>query len=171
MQRLAGRELPGNSAWIAAESLLSRDAPGDFNQAMMELGATVCVPGQPRCDVCPVREFCGTRGDLPRRRAAVRKTATVGYTLAVRGSSVLLVQRPRDAARMAQMWELPECRVNGVRPLLRLRHSITDTDYDVRVYRSNKTTAAGGGAWVPLASAGRLPLTGLARKILNRVVI
>ena len=48
------------------EELLSRQRPGDFNQAMMELGATVCLPRQPQCLLCPVSDLCATRGELDR---------------------------------------------------------------------------------------------------------
>ncbi len=44
---------------LAAEERLSRERPGDFNQAMMDLGATVCIPnGRPLCEDCPVSRFC-----------------------------------------------------------------------------------------------------------------
>ncbi len=62
MQRLTGRELTDQNYWQAAEELLDSSRPGDFNQAVMELGATVCAPGEPRCLSCPVLEFCASRG-------------------------------------------------------------------------------------------------------------
>ena len=63
----------------AAQDLLARNAPGDWNQAMMELGATVCTPKSPRCGECPVAGWCrarklGMREQLP---AARKKRATV----------------------------------------------------------------------------------------------
>ena len=61
-----------------AEELLARDEPGDWNQALMELGATVCTPRSPACDTCPVESFCRARAagvaqerPLPRTRSAV----------------------------------------------------------------------------------------------------
>src|SRR6266852_2892744 len=60
--RVFGDNLPEEDLWQAAENLLSRARPGDFNQAMMELGATVCLPRQPRCSICPVFDLCVTRG-------------------------------------------------------------------------------------------------------------
>jgi A/G-specific adenine glycosylase len=50
-----------------ADALVPTDAPADWNQAMMELGATVCRPRAPRCDACPVAARCATRGELPAR--------------------------------------------------------------------------------------------------------
>src|SRR5437899_12486419 len=58
VERVLGRAFGGslaeNDLWQAAEGLLSPSRPGDFNQAMMELGATVCLPRQPRCSICPL---------------------------------------------------------------------------------------------------------------------
>jgi A/G-specific adenine glycosylase len=52
--RVFGSSLAGERLWQTAEALLSPKRPGDFNQAMMELGATVCLPRQPQCSICPV---------------------------------------------------------------------------------------------------------------------
>ncbi len=62
--RVLGTGLAGETFWQTAEALLSRRRPGDFNQAMMELGALVCLPRQPKCSVCPVFSLCATRGEL-----------------------------------------------------------------------------------------------------------
>src|SRR6202451_3934202 len=64
LQRLSGSHLATPQIWQHAQQLLDPSRPGDFNQAMMELGATVCVPGEPRCLLCPVRKHCVTRGEL-----------------------------------------------------------------------------------------------------------
>ncbi len=57
-----------------ARCLLSKSRPGDFNQAMMELGATVCLPREPRCADCPIRRWCATQGEAPRAQASPRQT-------------------------------------------------------------------------------------------------
>src|SRR5208283_4378926 len=54
LQRLLGAMLPNHELWKQAEALLDHARPGDFNQAMMELGATVCAPRAPACLSCPV---------------------------------------------------------------------------------------------------------------------
>src|SRR5215471_3048121 len=61
LERLLGREDGKQAAWQRAETLLDRVRPGDSNQAMMELGATVCTPRAPQCLICPVNSFCVTR--------------------------------------------------------------------------------------------------------------
>ena len=160
--------------WSVAETLLSRARPGDFNQAMMELGATVCLPRQPQCSICPVYDLCATRGTHERPKRALRqKRREICYALDRRGSSIRLVQRSNRLSLMPGMWELPEIPMtisNGSRRSgLTLRHSITVTDYVVHVIENTADKVT--GQWVENQRIGRLPLTGLARKILRRAQI
>jgi A/G-specific adenine glycosylase len=81
---------------------------------------------------------------------------------------VFLVKRQKDASLMPGMWELPELpSANGTsEPYLTLRHSITVTDYVVRVSQAAAPDGS-AGRWVPKRRIATLPLTGLARKILR----
>ena len=169
--RVLGRELAEQQCWATAGELLDRRRPGDFNQAMMELGAMICVPGgEPLCSACPVAALCVSRGAAPKRRPSPRRKALLHYALARRNGSVLLRQRPLESALMPGMWELPERRARSQEPLLRLRHSITTTDYTVLVFPANGRSKS-GGRWVPLQRVERMALTGLARKILREAGI
>ena len=158
---------PPKDPWAAAQQLLSPSRPGDFNQALMELGATVCLPGQPECHRCPIRRLCATRGRGAPTPAAPRIRRVQSYLLALRDGQVLLRRRSADASLMPGMWELPERNGSRGRPLFVLRHSITNSDYRVTVVRGR----AGSGRWVPLGRLSRIPLTGLARKILRRASV
>jgi A/G-specific adenine glycosylase len=174
LQRLGGRAIPPQQAWRTAQLLITARRsgdfnPGDFNQAMMELGATVCLPGEPRCHECPVRRFCNARSALKTKsRAARASKRTVAHSLAVRNKKVLLVQRPATATLMAGLWELPASAlpVDTAMVLLRLRHAITTTNYTVLIV--DGTAAQNDGRWVPLRHVQRLPLTGLTLKALRR---
>jgi A/G-specific adenine glycosylase len=171
LERFTGQALNEKQYWQTAEALLDRGSPGDFNQSMMELGATVCLPGKPLCDICPVMDLCASRGAEVKREREARRKAVVKYALCTRDGSVLLQQRPQDSSLMPGMWELPSLRADvnrRSRPVLKLRHSITTTDYTVFVHASARSNA-GRGRWVNLSSAKRLPLTGLARKIVERI--
>ena len=155
--------------WEIAGQLLDRQSPGDFNQAMMELGALVCLPGQPLCHACPVADLCGARGPTEKAERPARRKAELHYALARRNGSVLLCQRNKNSSLMPGMWELPEIkamRQEGKLPLLKLRHSITTTDYTVFVHDEQRRSRQ-GDRWVPLRSIDRLPLTGLTRKIIR----
>ncbi|MGH9504237.1 MAG: A/G-specific adenine glycosylase [Terriglobales bacterium] len=168
--RVFGAALSGEAVWQTAETLLSHKRPGDFNQAMMELGATVCLPRQPRCHVCPVFGLCATRGHLEQPKKATRqKRRDICYGLDHRNTSVFLVRRPKHASLMPGMWELPEIPVTIEQSpaSITLRHSITVTDYTVRVVRG-PVPGQSSGRWVPKAGILKLPLTGLTRKILRR---
>jgi len=167
-----------------AARLVDPRRPGDFNQAMMELGATVCLPKGPLCLSCPVHAGCRTRGEhavSPMRKMLSRRVA---LALMQRKewpkSEVLLERRPADATQMPEMWELPEVREGEENPdalLLTVRHSITNTNYYVTVYgleggeRSRLARPVGGRRWIPLPDLPERPLTGLTRKILKRLKV
>jgi A/G-specific adenine glycosylase len=169
LQRIQGKNLRGEILWRAAGELLDRRCPGDFNQSMMELGATICLPRQPQCLLCPVSDLCTTRGELHRPGKGTRQTKReIGYALACRDGAILMVKRPKTATLMPDMWELPEMPgTNGASAVsFTLRHSITVTDYVVRVMRTPDPKGL-DGRWVPKARVTTLPLTGLTRKILR----
>ncbi len=169
LSRVQGKNLVGAELWQTAEELLSPQRPGDFNQAMMDLGATVCLPRHPRCLMCPVFDLCATRGVLEEQRGRTRqKKRQIHYAFDRRNGSVFLVQRRKDASLMPGMWELPEIAdKNGTGEVwLTLRHSISVTDYVVRAMRGRVPDGT-EGRWVAKGRVARLPLTGLARKILR----
>jgi len=187
LQRLTGIDLTGPQTWQRAQALLGRSRPGDFNQAMMELGATVCVPGEPRCAKCPVRKWCITRGGGPHAEPLSRqKKKEIWCALEWRDGNgnrkgkVRLVQRPKEASLMPGMWELPQSS-EPPRPLPGLahwrtfHHSVTVTDYRVHVLRnmSLRNTPLPGkppaakGKWIAIDRIPQVPITGLTRKILK----
>lgn len=198
--------------------------PGDHNQAMMELGATICTPRSPLCLECPVMRFCKTRGEhvtLPRQAQQSREVAHLLETRETEeGSEVLLAWRSSEASLMAGMIELPPLPMEAVEnrePVLRLRHSITHTNYYVQIFTEENPAAPLRAAaasrrrskreepelplepvtkpkrvktpaqkpqrklleqvplaesdlqWVATSQLPRLPLTGLARKALQRL--
>ena len=89
------------------------DAPGTFNQAMMELGATVCVPnGQPLCESCPLRSVCrarkaGTAGELPNKAPKKPRTVENRTVFALYDANAPLLQKRPDKGLLAGLYELP----------------------------------------------------------------
>jgi A/G-specific adenine glycosylase len=153
--------------WSSAQQLIDPDRPGDFNQAMMELGATVCLPRVPDCDACPVEGWCATRGEHATAKPASRRKARLDYVLAADRNGVALVQRAAHSRLMAGMWELPETSAKKKgSPAMQLKHSITNTDYEVRVWEGARPK---GSTRIQLSRIEELPLTGLTRKILRRI--
>ncbi len=98
--------------WQIAEDLLPTRSAGDFNQAMMELGALVCKPSTPNCSVCPLTKHCHAfahqrQEELPLRAKPVDIVTVEEVTVIVRKRArLLIVQRP-DEGRWARMWEFP----------------------------------------------------------------
>ena len=172
LQRLTGERLDGEHVWQAAEELLAPRRSGDFNQALMELGATVCLPRGPVCLTCPLHKLCATRGELAAAaKAAPQSKREIRYALDCRDDKVFLVERPRDASLMPGMWELPEIRSRREStPAFTLRHSITVTDFTVRVWRVAARSRV-CGKWVAVERLRQVALTGLARKILRKAEI
>jgi A/G-specific adenine glycosylase len=173
LQRVSGKRMAAEELWKAAQDLLDTRRPGDFNQAMMELGAVVCTPRAPACLTCPVVELCHTRGELaPTAKPARQKKREIHYALDRRDGEIFLVRRPPDTSLMPGMWELPELASpnGGGSPSFTLRHSITVTDYSVRVWHASAPFGV-EGKWIPLKRVGHLALTGLAKKILRKVEV
>jgi A/G-specific adenine glycosylase len=105
---LAGR------LWELARALLPPGRAGDFNQALMELGATICTPKAPRCASCPLQRDCAAlRADrvldypqsAPRPAPTLERRAVAWVT---KGQRVLAVRAPIGAARWAGMWQFPD---------------------------------------------------------------
>jgi A/G-specific adenine glycosylase len=102
--------------WQIAGEMVPREAPGDFNQGLMELGQEVCTPGVPRCDVCPLAELCagraqGRAGELPitgKRTASADKPLLRGIAVWVQRGTRLLLARRRPHGLFGGLWELPQ---------------------------------------------------------------
>jgi A/G-specific adenine glycosylase len=178
-----GNVLKASQMQALASKLVDPVRPGDFNQAMMELGATVCLQKNPSCLYCPVRESCRTVGEHP---IATRKStvhAEVCYGLFRRRrkgvAQVFLEQRRPDATVMPGMWELPCLQPDHVGAdesrFFTLRHAIMQTNYRVSVFAMvgrfgrKGSTRKRDGCWIEEAELPSLPLTGLARKIFRRL--
>jgi adenine-specific DNA glycosylase len=117
--------------------------------------------------------LCATRGELAAAlKPPSQKKREIHYALHLHGEKVFLAQRSRKVSLMAGMWELPELTSvhNDSKPLFTLRHSITVTDYTVRVWTAT-TPPGAGGKWIPAGRLSRMALTGLARKILRKAAL
>lgn len=124
----AGRD----RAWEIAESLVPAKRPGDFNQALMELGATVCLPGTAaRCLTCPLRNECGaaTAGraaELPVRTSRAKVKNETHVVIAIeREGKWLMVRRP-EGGLWGGLWEMPSSVVAGTRARHGLKRLATD---------------------------------------------
>jgi A/G-specific adenine glycosylase len=182
--------------YIRAEELLDRQAPGDWNQAVMELGATVCLPRKPACPACPVRTSCqafalGVQEELPEARGRRPPVdVTVAAALVEKEGRVLLVRRA-EGRLMGRMWEVPQTSLESqglcdlarelkerhgldVAPgplVARGRHAITFRRIRLEAYRSRLRREPPADAerflWATPEEIAALPVSSLTRKVLR----
>lgn len=154
-----------------ADRLLDRSDPGRWNQALMELGAIICLPRAPRCDECPLARHCvarrfGTQEELP---AKLVKPAPVRLKrillMILRGPRILLV----PSTRVKGFWDLPE-EFAGVRLgklLGEFRHTITHRHFRFQVRRATTKAMPEGSLWWNCEKLGEIPVSTTAWKALQ----
>jgi len=176
--------------WALADTLVPMRRPGDWNQALMELGATVCLPRTPRCEECPIAKWCVARvqgrvGAYPpvhARRTTERVRRAV--VLVERGGRTLM--NPRRGPLLEGLWEPPGVELAGAasaRPRLdralrelsvharieptgrTIRHVITHRRIEVEVWRGTLISAAPKTARFVDPRRPAVPLTALARRL------
>jgi len=178
-----------------ADELLDRDRPGDWNQALMELGATLCLSRQPVCAACPLRHHCRARAlglaeELPEGRTRRTPVAvTVAAALVEKDGHFLLVRRP-EGRLLGRMWEVPQTSLDsrGLRDLapeleeryglrvvpgalvVRTRHSITFRRITLEGYLTRLRPPVPSDperfVWVRPEEIAGLPVSSSTRKLL-----
>jgi A/G-specific adenine glycosylase len=170
-----------------ADALVSTAHPGDHNQAMMELGATVCFRQKPLCLTCPVRAFCAAarRGDpesFPRLAPKVMEQRTVVRAWCVRGDALLLHRAPADARRFANVHELPTAEQAGLSDaavtrgerLATKRRGITRFQITESIHvappPAAKQPLPPDLVWVPLSDLDSITLSGPHRRWVREIL-
>lgn len=170
-----------------ADALIVGSHPGTHNQAMMELGATVCLRQNPQCTLCPVTTFCiaresGAPEKLPRLKPKQIEKREVARVWCVRRGQLLLLRGHAKAKRLAGLYELPEASALGATPpgkslLLRKRRAITRYQITESIHRVKlspaqlKRIAADVSLeWVPLDKLDRIALSGPHRKWIGELL-
>jgi A/G-specific adenine glycosylase len=178
-----------------AEELIDRERPGEWNQALMELGATVCTPRRPACGACPLRGYCRALAhslvdEIPEgreRRAPV--DVRVAAALIEKEGRVLLVRRA-EGPLLGRLWEVPQTSLDsrGLRDLarelaerhglevavgglaVRARHAITHRRITLEGYRArlrrSVPTDSERFRWVSPEGLSSLPVSSMTRKLL-----
>ena len=194
--RMDGRDMANQKVRKSVEEDLSAaipaDRPGDFNQAMMEIGAMVCLPnGAPRCGNCPVQHLClayhrGNASTLPVRAAKKARRIENRTVLLVRCGAMVGIRRRPARGLLAGLWELPS--LDGhlspdetrpaltaqgwqVQKLLSLRpakHIFTHVEWHMTGYYVELASPANGLTWVtPSALRGDYALPSAFRAFLQ----
>jgi A/G-specific adenine glycosylase len=174
-----------NRLWELAEELVPTKEPSAFNQGLMELGATVCLPRAPRCVKCPLAKMCraharGTEESYPpvkSRKATEQLDLGAWIVRDPRGH--VLMRRRGEGEHNAGFWELPTFDATPPKPVAALaperttlgkfKHSILERTYTVAVESAEldaPKAAPRGYSWVDSAPDGSSGWTTLTRKAL-----
>lgn len=163
----------------AVRRWLDPQQPGLSNEALMELGATVCLPREPRCAACPVAACCrahaeGRTAEFPVKPGKPEpRRVEVAFVVVEREGSVLLRQRGSHEKRLAGFWELPAPEqipgLRDARPLGSFRHTITNNRYTCSVISATTDEAPAGMRWFAEFDLAHIPLSTASRKALRFV--
>ena len=170
-----------------ADALVQDSDAGMHNQAMMELGATVCLRQNPQCLICPVAKFCtareaGAPENFPRLKPKQIEQREVSRVWCVHQKKLLLHRGHAQAKRLAGLYELPEASALGIIPtekslLLRkcraiTRYRITESIYRVKTAPSQLKRLGSGASleWVPLDQLETLTLSGPHKRWIREII-
>jgi A/G-specific adenine glycosylase len=168
-----------------ADEMLAERAPGDWNQALMELGATVCTPRGPRCGACPLTAGCRARqrgivDRVPkvRRQRAPQEVWLAALVFLDPQGRTLLVRT--DDEHFSRLWHFPVAQARGARaravfsvahgatePAAPVRHAVTFRQVTITplVARVPWLPQVAGATVVPLAGLGTVPVSSATRKV------
>ena len=170
-----------------ADALVIGSNPGEHNQAMMELGATVCLRANPQCLICPVAKFCtarkhGSPGKFPRLKPKPSRPMFVLRTFCLDRGRLLLRRGHAKAKRLAGLHELPEATDLGVKPTAKsllavkrrtiTRFRITESIHTVKPTAPLLRRIAKNAAleWVPLKQLEHITLSGPHRRWIGELL-
>ena len=173
-----------------AEKITPQERPGDYAQAVMELGETVCAPRKPKCVLCPWREACAARRagiaeDLPARVTPQPKPLRRGVAFwAVRPDGAILLRRRPERGLLGGMMEVPstdwrarpwgEAEARALAPVRArwrripeaVRHTFTHFHLELVVLAGTARADAADGIWVPLERLKDHALPSVMKKVI-----
>lgn len=165
-----------NRLRAVAEQMLHPKRAGEFNQALMELGALVCLPTQPQCRECPLSRQClarllGIQNELPVKSIRPGSRLVEKELLVIqRAGKILIWQRSEENRRLAGFWELPEPdQLEGAKLGERIgqfRHTIVNTKFRCHVFRASIMLVPQGFRWLAKSRIHEIPLSTTAKKAL-----
>jgi A/G-specific adenine glycosylase len=170
--------------WTLAEKILPKHRCGQFNSALMELGATVCTPRQPQCPICPVRSFCraaaaGLQDTIPLPRKSRPTPMFARWTVCIHRKNRWLLERRPLSGRWAGLWQFPTIEadhgapaadaigrriglpIRDLRKIGQIRHALTHRRYVFEAFVATASTAPrfSNRKWIRLEELDGFPLS------------
>jgi A/G-specific adenine glycosylase len=183
----------GSLLWSLSESLVPKGHASDFNQALMDLGATVCIPKAPQCPRCPLKTFCmgrlsGNPEQYPSPKAKKKIPHIEGVSAVIVNDGKVLLNRRASKGLLGGLWEFPNWKVEGreldQRGKLRNRikkkmgikvevkesigtfkQTFSHFRLTLHVYRCEAIDSVNRGRWTLVRALDRLPMSRIHRKI------
>jgi A/G-specific adenine glycosylase len=161
-----------NELWTAAQQLVPKGNAGRFNSALMDLGATLCLPRHPQCGVCPVQRFCRASNPLalPVKRARPKlKRLREHHALTIRQDKILLQQ---CAQRWRGMWMLPAVKSapKNRKPRHVSKFPFTNHQITLRVFSIPPNGTRPDQRWFPLRRLGSIPIPSPHRRAIDALL-
>lgn len=158
-----------------ALSLCDPDNPRTHNYAMMELGQTICRPGVPLCEICPVSRFCkaGEPAKLPVKRKAPETTEITEHAIWARDAEGRILLHCESGSRRNGLWKLPlrsAAYCSGRPLLLETSYPITRYKVHLKIHAEDSAQPSEGEEWIPPERLASLPLAAPFRKALERLL-
>jgi A/G-specific adenine glycosylase len=156
--------------WDASARLIPKSAARDFQSAMMDLGALICSPRQPRCDICPIRKLCAAPdpASLPIKRNRHPIISLVESHASIRRRNEVLLEQCR--ARWRGMWMLPSIRLPRRAPIYSARFPFTHHQIMLRVFPAEARRQRPGERWFPIAQLEHIPIPSPHRRAIETIL-
>lgn len=166
---------------------LPSDHPGDFNQALMDLGSLICTPKTPLCSSCPLQAECqgfarGTPERFPIPQISKKATKQQVISLYWQTNGYVLMRKRPDTGLLASLWELPtdegscedfaaryDLQTECLRPIAKLNHIFSHKHWQITLYSylvPQRVTSL--GEWLPLRDLENLPMATVHQKLLKK---
>ena len=163
--------------WALAEHLVPERNAGIYNQALMDLGASLCSRTRPQCQDCPIRQWCkaglkGNPAEYPvRLRAPAKPIRDIAMILYVRGDKLWLTRREEKAVWQG-LWSLPEVAFVDSVPVAHFHHAFSHYEIEVALYAKELTqneNPEGNGKWISWFEVETEALPSPVRRVLLQI--
>lgn len=158
-----------------ARALCDPENPRRHNYAMMELGQTVCRPGVPRCEACPVADFCAAKdpASLPVKKKRAEITPISEHAIWMRDAEGRVLLHRESGSRRNGLWKLPlrtEAECSAAKPILTETYTITRYKVTLNIHETARQGRGEGDEWFSPEELASLPMAAPFRRAVVRLL-